>query len=143
MLPARRLRPPLLPSKRRPTGRAEAFGVMSRDDVAQVERAVALLAAGEVVGLPTETVYGLGADAASEAAVRRVFAIKGRPPGHPVILHVGDPADVHELAEQVSDDALRLMRAFRPGPLTLGSARTHRVLGFAGGALPTVVFAMP
>jgi len=106
-------------------------------------RAVILLAAGEVVGLPTETVYGLAADGLNEDAVRRVFAIKGRPTGHPVILHVGSPADLHRYAERVPEAAERLARAFWPGPLTLVLKRSALVPDVVTGGLDTVGLRMP
>lgn len=84
-----------------------------------VERAAALLAAGAVVAFPTETVYGLGADAASPSAVRKVFALKGRPPDHPLIVHLRSAAQLLQWAAEVPRDAHALVDAFWPGPLTL------------------------
>lgn len=110
---------------------------------ADVERAVRLLAAGEVVGLPTETVYGLAADGSNDSAVRKVFSIKGRPPGHPVILHVAQPDDVHRYAHAVPPEAERLLRAFWPGPLTLVLPRSALVPDVVTGGLPTVGLRMP
>lgn len=110
---------------------------------ADSSRAVLLLAAGEVVGLPTETVYGLAADGLNENAVRRVFAIKGRPVGHPVILHVGSTADLHRYAERVPEAAERLARAFWPGPLTLVLTRSALVPDVVTGGLDTVGLRMP
>ncbi len=81
-----------------------------------LERAVALLQAGAVVGVPTETVYGLAARAAEPAAVHQIFARKGRPADHPLIVHV---ADAPEEAGVADDRAVALARAFWPGPLTL------------------------
>jgi len=84
-----------------------------------VERAAALLAAGAVVAFPTETVYGLGADAANVAAVRKVFALKGRPPDHPLIVHLRSATQLPQWAAEVPRDAHVLVDAFWPGPLTL------------------------
>ena len=84
-----------------------------------LDRAVHALAAGELVAFPTETVYGLGADAGSDAAVRKIFAAKGRPADHPLIVHVADASGVAEFAASVPAFAQRLMDAFWPGPLTL------------------------
>ena len=83
------------------------------------DRAVALLRAGELVALPTETVYGLGADAANPAAVARIFAAKGRPADHPLIVHISGHDAVDRWAEQVPAVAWELMESFWPGPLTL------------------------
>lgn len=84
-----------------------------------VERAAALLTAGAVVAFPTETVYGLGADAANAAAVRKVFALKGRPPDHPLIVHLRSATQLPQWAAEVPRDAHVLVDAFWPGPLTL------------------------
>lgn len=82
-------------------------------------RAVELLRAGELVAFPTETVYGLGADAANPAAVAKIFAAKGRPADHPLIVHLCGHAAVDQWAEQVPAVAWELMETFWPGPLTL------------------------
>jgi len=88
-------------------------------DPGAVQAAARLLAAGELVAFPTETVYGLGARADDDAAVARIFAAKGRPADHPLIVHVADTAAVHFFAASVGAAAQRLMDAFWPGPLTL------------------------
>ena len=82
-------------------------------------RAVGLLRAGELVAFPTETVYGLGADASNPAAVARIFAAKGRPADHPLIVHLAGHDAVEHWAEQVPAVAWELMETFWPGPLTL------------------------
>ena len=82
-------------------------------------RAVELLRAGQLVAFPTETVYGLGADAANPEAVARIFAAKGRPTDHPLIVHVSGDDAVDRWAERVPGFAWELMEAFWPGPLTL------------------------
>ena len=86
---------------------------------ADVARAVDALRAGELVAFPTETVYGLGADAANVEAVRRLYAVKGRPADHPVIVHIAHASQLDELARDVPDDAQLLAGAFWPGPLTI------------------------
>jgi len=99
-----------------------------------IQRAVRALAAGDLVAFPTETVYGLGADAGSDAAVARIFEAKGRPSDHPLIVHVGGEAGVSRFASEVPVFAHRLMRAFWPGPLTLILPRRPDVgTGAAGG----------
>ncbi len=75
-------------------------------------RAVAALRDGRLVAFPTETVYGLGADAANEAAVRRLYAVKGRPPAHPVIVHLPEGEALSSWAAEVSELARRLAGAF-------------------------------
>lgn len=84
-----------------------------------IARAAAILRAGGLVAFPTETVYGLGARADDEAAARRIFEAKGRPPGNPLIVHVRGAAEAAGLAAAWSEEAARLVKAFWPGPLTL------------------------
>lgn len=93
--------------------------VLSGDDPAALAAAAAALAAGELVALPTETVYGLGARADDDAAVARIFAAKGRPADHPLIVHVPDAASAQAFAADWPPAAQRLAQAFWPGPLTL------------------------
>jgi L-threonylcarbamoyladenylate synthase len=112
-------------------------------DVDVVERAAAALGDGLLVALPTETVYGLGADASNEVAVRRIFAVKGRPVDHPLIVHLADPAAIDDWAIDVSDSARRLAEAFWPGPLTLLVRRAPHVLDVVTGGRPTVGLRVP
>ncbi|MCX7207470.1 MAG: L-threonylcarbamoyladenylate synthase [Proteobacteria bacterium] len=84
-----------------------------------LDQALALLKAGELVGIPTETVYGLAADAAQPLAVAKIFAAKGRPNDHPVIVHIAGKAQLNDWAMDIPDDAWKLADAFWPGPLTL------------------------
>jgi L-threonylcarbamoyladenylate synthase len=84
-----------------------------------IAQAAARLGAGGVVAFPTETVYGLGADARNEAAVRRVFELKGRPTHHPLIVHVAEVSQVQDWAREVPALAQQLLAHFWPGPLTL------------------------
>jgi len=86
---------------------------------AAIARAVERLRAGELVAFPTETVYGLGADADNDDAVRAIFAVKGRPAAHPVIVHLADNAQLPYWVREIPPDARRLAEAFWPGPLTL------------------------
>ena len=86
---------------------------------AAITQAVQVISAGQLLGLPTETVYGLAADAARPDAVARIFAAKGRPSNHPLIVHVADAAGVAHFARDMPAFAERLMAAFWPGPLTL------------------------
>src|ERR1700730_17949809 len=84
-----------------------------------LERAVTALRAGDLVAFPTETVYGLGADATNPDAVRRLYAVKGRPADHPVIVHLGHAGQLDALARDVPDTARALAQARWPGPLTI------------------------
>jgi L-threonylcarbamoyladenylate synthase len=103
-------------------------------DAGAVDEAVAILRAGGLVGLPTETVYGLGARALDDAAVARVFRAKGRPIHHPLIAHVDDEARARELAAYWPARASALAHAFWPGPLTVIVDRApHVPAAVAGG----------
>lgn len=88
---------------------------------------------GALLGLPTETVYGLGADAENDAAIARIFTAKGRPADHPLIVHVLDAASVAHFAAHVPDFAHQMMQAFWPGPLTLILPRRAGVAAAAAG----------
>ncbi|MGN6525466.1 MAG: L-threonylcarbamoyladenylate synthase [Burkholderiaceae bacterium] len=88
-------------------------------DAQAIARAAEALAAGELVAFPTETVYGLGARADDDAAVAKIFAAKGRPADHPLIVHVADAADAQAFADAWPESARRLAEAFWPGPLTV------------------------
>jgi L-threonylcarbamoyladenylate synthase len=88
--------------------------LLDADDPAAIERAAAALAAGELVAFPTETVYGLGARADDDAAVARIFAAKGRPADHPLIVHVADADAARAFAAQVPPVAVRLVAACWP-----------------------------
>jgi L-threonylcarbamoyladenylate synthase len=110
---------------------------------AEIERAVALLSAGELVAFPTETVYGLGADASNPAALARIFAAKGRPKTHPLIVHVNGLADVRDWAAGLPEAAARLAGAFWPGPLTLVLPRSARVSDAVTGGQASVALRAP
>ncbi len=81
--------------------------------------ALAALRRGEAIGLPTETVYGLAADASNAEAVRKIFTLKGRPADHPLIVHIADASQLAQWARSTPESAQRLANAFWPGPLTL------------------------
>lgn len=108
-----------------------------------VEAAAAALRAGEVVAFPTETVYGLGAAAAAEDAIRRVFELKGRPRHHPLIVHLDTADAMAAWAEPVPAEAGALARAFMPGPLTLLLNRKAGVGELAAGGHPTIALRVP
>jgi len=105
--------------------------------------AVAALREGGLVAFPTETVYGLGADAANPDALRRLYAVKGRPATHPVIVHLGEPDHVDQWAVDVTEVAHRLARACWPGPLTLVLRRSRRVPDDVTGGRDTVGLRVP
>ena len=105
--------------------------------------AVDVLRRGGLVAFPTETVYGLGADAANPEAVERIFVAKGRPRSHPVIVHLAEPAAAKEWAAEVPDFAVALADAFWPGPLTLVLPRSDLVPDAVTGGLATVGLRVP
>lgn len=108
-----------------------------------VAQAVRTLGAGELVAFPTETVYGLGADAGNDAAVAKIFAAKGRPSDHPLIVHVADAAGVAHFAASVPGFARKLMDAFWPGPLTLILPRRPEVGAAAAGGQQSIGLRCP
>ncbi len=112
-------------------------------DEAGIAAAADVIRRRGTVAFPTETVYGLGADALSAKAVARVFAAKERPRFDPVIVHVADPGEVRRLWTKVPPLARDLMDRFWPGPLTLILRRTRRVPGIVTAGLPTVAVRMP
>ena len=82
---------------------------------------------GGVVGMPTETVYGLGGNAFDDGAVQRIFAVKGRPADNPLIAHVHKEYDLSQIVDEIPAYALQLQQAFLPGPLTLVYPSTRKV----------------
>lgn len=108
-----------------------------------VVQAAQVLAAGGLVAFPTETVYGLGADAGNEHAVAGIFAAKGRPSDHPLIVHVADAAAAGRFAASVPPVAQRLMQAFWPGPLTLILPRRADMAGAAAGGQDSIGLRCP
>ncbi|MBI5790815.1 MAG: threonylcarbamoyl-AMP synthase [Rhodocyclales bacterium] len=109
----------------------------------EVARAAQLLRAGELVAFPTETVYGLGADAANPAAVARIFAAKGRPADHPLIVHLPGASHLERWAVDIPEAAYRLAAAFWPGPLTLILKRHPSVSDAITGGQDTVGLRVP
>src|SRR5713101_4350 len=112
-------------------------------DPSTIERAAALLRAGEVVVFPTETVYGLGAAALQTGAVERIFAAKGRPFNDPLIVHIAEEDALEQLTSSIPGRAKLLARAFWPGPLTLILPRSPLVPKLVTAGLETVAVRMP
>ncbi len=111
--------------------------------VEKIRVAARFIKAGGMVAFPTETVYGLGADALNAEAVRRLFEAKKRPLDNPPIVHVCDVKDVYELAKEVPPQAERLMKTFWPGPLTLVLKRSRLVPRVTVAGLDTIAVRMP
>jgi L-threonylcarbamoyladenylate synthase len=105
--------------------------------------AAQLLKSGGLVALPTETVYGLGADATNKDAVARIYQVKGRPADHPLIVHINSMQSLGDWADEIPDYAIALARDFWPGPMTLVLKRTLLAEDFVTGGQPTVGLRVP
>lgn len=117
--------------------------ILSNCSIEALDGAAKKLRAGGLVAFPTETVYGLGADATNESAVARIYQVKGRPQDHPVIVHL---ADINQLSDWVADIpeyAITLARTFWPGPMTLILPRSERVGDFITGGQESVGIRIP
>lgn len=110
---------------------------------ADITRATATLRAGKLVAFPTETVYGLGADAANPEAIKKVFVAKGRPHDHPLIVHIASAAQLNEWARDIPPAARTLAHKFWPGPLTLILKRAVLVSNLVTGGQDTVALRVP
>jgi len=117
--------------------------IVDGSDPEVIERAAKLLAAGELVAFPTETVYGLAARADDDSAVSKIFAAKGRPADHPLIVHVADADGARVFASQVPPVAVRLVAAFWPGPLTIIVPRAPGVGTAAAGGQSSIGLRCP
>lgn len=111
--------------------------------IVSVKDAASLIQSGNVVGLPTETVYGLAADASNIKAVRKIFDLKQRPADNPLIVHISSTDEAEDLAEAENEDFRRLAKAFWPGPLTLVLPKKALVLDIITAGLDTVALRMP
>lgn len=109
----------------------------------QLAEAVEALRRGGLVGMPTETVYGLAGDAANPAAIRAIFALKGRPADHPLIVHLADAAQIDAWAREIPPAARTLAQRFWPGPLTLVLKRARGVADLLTGGQDTIGLRVP
>ncbi len=112
-------------------------------DSTVIDEAVRILRAGGLVAFPTETVYGIGADADQPDAVRRIFAVKGRPPDHPLIVHLAGADQLADWSRDLSEAARALAASCWPGPMTLLVAAAERVSPVVTGGRPTVGIRVP
>ena len=128
----------------RRAGGAEARGPLrAMSQANDIRRAAQVLRSGGLLAFPTETVYGLGADAENVHAVQRIFEVKGRPPTHPLIVHIGASDELARWAAEVPEAAKVLAERFWPGPLTLVLPRSDRVPLAVTGGLDTVALRVP
>lgn len=116
---------------------------MTTVDAEAVAKAAEVLRRGGLVAFPTETVYGLGADASQPDAVRKIFSAKGRPADHPLIVHLAEPAQLAHWAADIPAEAWRLAEAFWPGPLTLVLKRRPEINDVVTGGQDTIGLRIP
>jgi L-threonylcarbamoyladenylate synthase len=117
--------------------------VISNPTQDEIAGAANALKNGHLVSFPTETVYGLGADAANEKAVSRIYEVKGRPKNHPVIVHISSPDQLENWAREIPGFALKLGSAYWPGPMTLILKRNYRARDFITGGQESVGLRVP
>ena len=117
--------------------------VLLSDSATGLEKAAEFIKNGEIVGIPTETVYGLGADASNEDAVRRVFEAKGRPADNPLIVHLADFSQAENYTSSIPALAFKLAERFCPGPLTMVLPKNDRIPMITSGGLDTVGIRVP
>ena len=119
------------------------MSIISNCTAAAIKDAAAALIKGDLVAFPTETVYGLGADATNEDAIARIYKVKGRPVGHPLIIHISSLANLDKWARDIPEYAVKLARAFWPGPMTLILPRTDLAKDFITGGQDNVGIRIP
>jgi len=119
------------------------MSIISNCTATAIKDAAASLIKGDLVAFPTETVYGLGADATNEVAIERIYAVKGRPKGHPLIVHISSIDHLHKWASDIPEYAVNLARAFWPGPMTLILPRTDLAKNFITGRQDNVGIRVP
>ena len=119
------------------------MSIISNCTATAINDAAAALIKGDLVAFPTETVYGLGADATNEDAIARIYKVKGRPLGHPLIVHITSVDNLGKWARDIPEYAVRLARAFWPGPMTLILQRTDFAKDFITGGQDNVGIRIP
>ena len=117
--------------------------IISNCTASALKDAAASLIAGNLVAFPTETVYGLGADATNEKAVARIYEVKGRPTDHPLIVHISSMNNLGKWAKDIPEYAVKIARAFWPGPMTLVLPRTNLAKDFITGGQDNVALRIP
>ena len=119
------------------------MSIISNCTAAAINNAAAALIKGDLVAFPTETVYGLGADATNEDSIARIYKVKGRPEGHPLIVHISSLGNLDKWARDIPDYAVKLARTFWPGPMTLILPRTYLAKDFITGGQDNVGIRIP
>jgi L-threonylcarbamoyladenylate synthase len=119
------------------------MSIISNCTATAIKDATVALIKGDLVAFPTETVYGLGADATNEDAIARIYKVKGRPAGHPLIVHISSLVNLDKWASDIPEYAVNLARAFWPGPMTLILPRTDLAKDFVTGSQDNVGIRIP
>ena len=119
------------------------MSIISNCTETAIKEAASTLIKGDLVAFPTETVYGLGADATNEDAIARIYKVKGRPVGHPLIVHISSMANLDKWARDIPEYAVTLARVFWPGPMTLILPRTELAKNFITGGQDNVGIRVP
>ena len=119
------------------------MSIISNSTATAIKDAAATLVKGDLVAFPTETVYGLGADAANKDAIARIYKVKGRPVGHPLIVHISSSGNLDKWARDIPEYAVKLAKAFWPGPMTLILPRADLAKDFITGGQNNVGIRIP
>ena len=122
---------------------APTISIVNNSSDEQIQAAAVILRTGGLVAFPTETVYGLGADASNKNAIERIYQVKNRPTNHPLIVHISDTSEVGHWAKEVSNYGLALMNEYWPGPMTLVLNRTENTKDYLTGGQDTVALRIP
>jgi len=121
----------------------EIIKIKTPEDTAEIAKAAKILSCGGLVAIPTETVYGLAANAFDESAVSKIFVAKGRPQDNPLIVHISSLEELYPLVESVPENAIRLAENFWPGPLTIILKKSDKIPSVVSAGLDTVAVRMP
>jgi L-threonylcarbamoyladenylate synthase len=119
------------------------MSIISNCTEAAIKDAASTLIKGDLVAFPTETVYGLGADATNKDSIARIYKVKGRPIGHPLIVHISSVGNLHKWARDIPEYAIKLAKLFWPGPMTLILPRTDLAKDFITGSQDNVGIRVP
>ncbi len=121
----------------------EIIKIKTAEDIAEIKKAAEILKHGGLVAIPTETVYGLAANAFDESAVKNIFIAKGRPQDNPLIVHISSVEEIYDLVEEVPENAIKLFEKFWPGPLTVILKKSEKISDTVSAGLDTVAVRMP
>ena len=123
--------------------KTQIIKINSTQQKEEIKKAADVLKNGGLVGIPTETVYGLGANALDEEAVKSVFVAKGRPQDNPLIVHISDFDEIYDLVEEVPESAKKLAEKYWPGPMTIILKKSEKIPDVVSAGLDTVAIRLP